>query len=390
MDQQKIRQLLRKYVTEGLDEEEKTLLADAIAAADDTVFQDVMQEHEGFVFNAVSKRGSDDELFERTRKKIAVIETTSTLIRKTSRIRYWAAAAAVLLVVVTGAWIYLQQLPTVKRAGSTSEIAAATSKATLTLGNGAVVELDSAGNQLIPQGGTSVQQRGGLLVYNSGDADVSVSINTLTTPRGGQFKVQLPDGSRAWLNAASSLRYPTAFRGVDRSVEVTGEVYFEVAANASAPFIVHVKDKMQVKVLGTDFNINAYEDDHKIYTTLLAGRVQVYAQPTNSYMDLRPSQQAVFGKNANLDLNKAVDIEQVMAWKNSIFYFEDAELRQVMTQLSRWYDVDVTYEPGIGQQHFSGKLPRDLELSQLLSVLDMSEIRYRIEGRKLIIKPAGK
>lgn len=390
MDQQKIRQLLRKYVTEGLDEEEKTLLADAIAAADDTVFQDVMQEHEGFVFNAVSKRGSDDELFERTRKKIAVIETTSTLIRKTSRIRYWAAAAAVLLVVVTGAWIYLQQLPTVKRTVNTSEIAAATAKATLTLGNGAVVELDSAGNQLIPQGGASVQQRGGLLVYNSGDADASVSINTLTTPRGGQFKVQLPDGSRAWLNAASSLRYPTAFRGADRSVEVTGEVYFEVAANASAPFVVHVKDKMQVKVLGTDFNINAYEDDRKIYTTLLAGRVQVYAQPTNSYIDLRPSQQAVFGRDANLDLNKTVDIEQVVAWKNGIFYFEDAELRQVMTQLSRWYDVDVTYEPGVGQQHFSGKLPRDLELSQLLSVLDMSEIRYRIEGRRLIIKPAGK
>ncbi|QEH43265.1 FecR family protein [Chitinophaga sp. XS-30] len=386
MNQDHIKSLLQKYASGDLSGQEREILSEAIRAADDKAFQDLMEDHEEISWNADRRQNADDALLQLLRDKISAMEDP-VMVRKAARVRYWAFAASLLLLILAGTWMYRQQ-QTGHSAEYTPDIAAATPKAMLTLGDGSIVMLDSAGNRLIPQGGTSVQQQGGLLVYQATGNEESGSINTLSTPRGGQFSVQLPDGSRAWLNAASSLRYPTAFREGERRVEVTGEVYFEVAAQASAPFIVKVKDKLLVKVLGTNFNINAYEDDRQIYTTLLTGSVQVDAPAANKRMELRPSQQAVLAKDGDLDLNKAPDLERVMAWKNGIFYFEDTELRELMAQLSRWYDVDVEFEQGVSKLYFSGKLQRDLGLSQLLSVLDMSGIHYRITGRKIVIEPA--
>ncbi|GEP97654.1 FecR family protein [Chitinophaga cymbidii] len=386
MNQDYIKSLLQKYASGDLSDQEREILSEAIRTADDKIFLDLMEDHEEISWNADRRRNADDAFLQLLQDKISAMEDP-VMVRKAARVRYWAFAAGLLLLILAGTWLYRQQ-----HAGNgtayTPDIAAATPKATLTLGDGSIVMLDSAGNRLIPQGGTSVRQQGGVLVYQATGNEENVSINTLSTPRGGQFAVQLPDGSRAWLNAASSLRYPTAFREGERRVEVTGEVYFEVAAQASAPFIVKVKDKLLVKVLGTNFNINAYEDDRQLYTTLLAGRVQVDAPAANKKMELQPSQQAVLTKDGNLDLNKAPDLERVMAWRNGIFYFENAELREVMAQLSRWYDVDVEFEKDVRKLYFSGKLQRGLGLSQLLSVLDMSGIHYRITGRKIVIESA--
>jgi transmembrane sensor len=384
MNQDYIKSLLQKYASGDLSGQEREILSEAIRAADDKAFLDLMEDHEEMSWNADRRQNADDALLQLLQDKISAMEDP-VMVRKAARVRYWAFAASLLLLILAGTWMYRQQ-----HAGAeyTPDIAAATPNAMLTLGDGSIVVLDSAGNRLIPQGGTPVRQQGGMLVYQASGNEENVSINTLSTPRGGQFAVQLPDGSRAWLNAASSLRYPTAFREGERRVEVTGEVYFEVAAQASAPFIVKVKDKLLVKVLGTNFNINAYEDDRQIYTTLLTGSVQVDAPAAGKRMELRPSQQAVLAKDGNLDLNKAPDLERVMAWKNGIFYFEDTELRELMAQLSRWYDVDVAFEQGVGKLYFSGKLQRSLGLSQLLSVLDMSGIHYRITGRKIVIESA--
>lgn len=386
MNQDHIKSLLQKYASGDLSDQEREILSEAIRTADDNTFLDFMKDHEENSWNADRRRNADDALLQLLQDKISAMEDP-VMVRKAARVRYWAFAAGLLLLILAGTWMYQQQHAG-NSAGYTPDIAAASPKAMLTLGDGSVVSLDSAGNRLIPQGGTAIQQQGGLLVYRGTDNGESVSINTLSTPRGGQFAVQLPDGSRAWLNAASSLRYPTAFRNGERRVEVTGEVYFEVSARASAPFIVMVKDKLLVKVLGTNFNINAYADEQQVYTTLLTGKVQVDAPAANKRVELLPSQQAVLTKNGDLDLNKEPDMERVMAWRNGIFYFEDAELREVMAQLSRWYDVDITFEPGVRKLYFSGKLQRQLGLSQLLSVLDMSGIHYRITGRKMVIEPA--
>lgn len=375
MDHQEIGKLLARYMAGNLSEGELQQLSDAIREADDTAFEQIMQAHEERLLVTGPLSQPDLLLLERTQQRIA------DMTPQRSRFRYWAAAAAILLLLAAGTWFYQQRHPGYQ----TTEIMAAIPKATLTLADGSVIALDSAGNQIIDQAGAAVQQQGGLLVYDPSSSAASVSFNTLSTPRGGQFQVQLPDGSRAWLNAASSIRFPVAFPEGERNVEVTGEVYFEVAGDASSPFTVQVKDRLQVKVLGTGFNINAYADDGNIYTTLLAGKVQVLAGNT---LTLQPSQQAVLEANATLVLKDRVDTEQVMAWKNGIFYFADAELRQVMAQLSRWYDVDITFAPNVGKQYFSGKIQRDLGLSQLLSVLDMSDVHYRLEGRKIIIEPA--
>lgn len=386
MNQDHIKSLLQKYASGDLSGQEREILSEAIRRADDQAFLDLMEDHAEISWNADHRRNADDALLQLLQDKISAMEDP-VMVRKAARVRYWAFAAGLLLLILAGTWMYRQQY-TGSSVAHTPDIAAATPKAMLTLGDGSVVMLDSAGNRLIPQGGTAVRQQGGLLVYQGAENGESISINTLSTPRGGQFAVQLPDGSRAWLNAASSISYPTAFRNSERRVEVTGEVYFEVAARASAPFIVQVKDKLLVKVLGTNFNINAYEDDRQVYTTLLTGKVQVTAPAAGNGLELLPSEQAVLTKDGDIDLNKAPDLERVMAWKNGIFYFEDAELREIMTQLSRWYDVDVAFDPGVGKLYFSGKLQRDLGLSQLLSVLDMSGIHYRITGRKIVIEPA--
>jgi ferric-dicitrate binding protein FerR (iron transport regulator) len=213
--------------------------------------------------------------------------------------------------------------------------------------------------------------------------------NTVSTRRGGQFQVVLPDGSKVWLNTVSSLRFPTAFTGTERVVELTGEAYFEVEKNAAQPFRVHVStagDKgMDVRVLGTQFNVMAYENEAEIRTTLLEGAVKVMQGDKGKV--LAPGQQAKLNRLGGLVLDENADVELAMAWKNGFTSFKSADIRSIMRQVERWYDIDVAYEGDVPDRTFSGGISRDANLSELIRLLEVSKIHFRMDGRRLTVTP---
>lgn len=261
-------------------------------------------------------------------------------------------------------------------------------KAVLTLDDGSKVVLDNSANgSLGKQGETDIRKtQSGKVVYEGGQvAATKPMYNTLTTPKGGQYQVVLSDGTKVWLNAASSLRFPTAFTGNERRVEMTGEVYFEVAKNPKMPFKV-VTQGQEVEVLGTHFNVMAFQNEKVIKTTLLEGSVKVSNNEKTTI--LQPGQQSKVGINSNIFRTvNDVNIEEELAWKNGYFQFNDASLEQVMRQIERWYDVDIEYVGKISNEHFTGKLPRNTNLSNVLKILSMSEVDFKIEGKKIIITP---
>jgi transmembrane sensor len=217
--------------------------------------------------------------------------------------------------------------------------------------------------------------------------DLEGAFNTMSTPRGGQYQLTLSDGTKVWLNAASSLRYPATFTGKDRQVELNGEAYFEVAHNAAMPFKVNVAGKEEVEVLGTHFNINSYSDEPAVKTTLLEGSVKVTPAinttiSTQLATILKPGEQAQMQAGGKINRQTNVDIGKVMAWKNNIFNFNN---ENIMRQLSRWYNVDIRFEGTIPGIKFSGEIGRNLSLKQVLSILDETRIKYRIEGKTLVI-----
>lgn len=306
----------------------------------------------------------------------------------------WGWAAAGILVIGTTIAVAVssdrQQGPS-KKDFASSDIAPGGERAMLTLADGSTIILDSAANgRLAEQNGSQVIKQGGEIIYDKGiNVGNAVMMNTMTTPKGGQYKLVLPDGSRVWLNAASSITFPAAFVGRDRTVTVTGEVYFEVAKNKSQPFVVNVNNESLVQVLGTSFNINSYRDGSAVTTTLLEGSIKVSQVTPGRSLTLRPGQQAVAtAPGQPLNLRDNADIAKVMAWKNGLFNFEGVELQDMMRQFERWYDVTVVYEGGVPDVVFEGKMQRDLNLSEALEILKGAGINYRIEeGRKVIITP---
>lgn len=312
--------------------------------------------------------------------------------RSSPRPYYWAAAA-MLALLVTGAAIWMgqsgQRSPappsTVAKNDTTLDVAPGKQGALLTLANGQTIALDSLNNGVIAnQNGTQVLMNNGQLSYDA-DAAESVSYNTIRTPRGRKFMLVLPDETKVWLNAASSLRYPTAFTGKERNVEITGEAYFEVAKNNESPFTVTVENNTRVIVLGTHFNIKAYNNETSTNTTLLEGAVLI--QSGAQEQRIAPGQQARVSKGAIKVLHD-VDTRQAIAWKEGYFNFNGTSLADVMRQLERWYDIDVIYQGKIPELTFDGELPVTLQLSQMLRILHKVEVKYRIEeGKRLIILP---
>jgi ferric-dicitrate binding protein FerR (iron transport regulator) len=384
MENKRLYELLSALAEGRLTEPEKKELAELSPEAFQQQVAELMQE---MPEEQVTDRSEWLALLNDVMATDKTTEDTEVPLRRVHSLWRWGWAAASVLLLATGAYFWSLDKKTVSQTAQASNITPGKQGAILTLADGSEVMLDSLGNGVVAlQNGTQVVLQNGHLLYDgSGDKSGQVAYNTMKTPRGRQFSVVLPDGTTAWLNAASSIRYPTIFNGKDRTVEVTGEVYFEVAANAGQPFIVAIKDRMSVEVLGTRFNVNSYE---VIKTTLLQGSVRVKAAAGHQLL-LKPSQQAVLKDDGTLDLDAHPDLEQVMAWKNGIFYFIDADLRQVMQQFSRWYDVDVKYEPGVKTQYFSGKIQRDIGLAEVLSVLEMSNVNCRIEGRTIIVSPAN-
>lgn len=267
-------------------------------------------------------------------------------------------------------------------------IAPGGNKAILTLADGTKVILDSASNGAITKQGnvTVIKLNDGLLSYEKAtDKNLEVVYNTITTPRGGQYQLVLADGSKVWLNAASSIKFPNAFPGKDRKVEITGEAYFEVAHNAAKPFYV-AAGGMEVQVLGTHFNVNAYTDEPVVKTTLLEGSVRVTKGSESK--TIIPGEQARIENSGDATIHiSKVDVNEVVAWKNGLFHFNNSSLKEVMRQLSRWYDIDVEYAGGLEPRRFGGEMSRNADLNQVLKILEESKVHFEIVGKKLLVKP---
>ncbi|HEX6428654.1 MAG TPA: FecR family protein [Niastella sp.] len=325
-------------------------------------------------------------------------------------VRIAAAAVVVLALGLGGYWfisrfakdkVVKKEQPVQKPA---PDVQPGGNKAILTLADGSTITLDSAQNGLLTQQGDAnvIKNRNGEVVYKSmGNKPSAASWNVLSTPKGGQYQLVLPDGSKVWLNAASSIRYPVAFTGNERRVEITGEVYFEVApltlptgrdggGSKKVPFIVKINTPPaggsggQVEVLGTHFNVNAYNDEPAIATTLLEGKVKVSSMVNGQWSMLKPGQQAAI-HHSQLTIHDNIDMDLAVAWKNGLTAFKSADIKSIMRQVSRWYNVEVVYEGTIPQRTFTGGVSRDAPLSELLHLLDVSKVHFRIEGNKVIL-----
>ena len=300
----------------------------------------------------------------------------------------WYAAAAILVIIAS---IYLltpqTQKTTTEAPSLIADIQPGANKATLTLAGGKTIVLDSTSvGELAVQGNTTITRNAdGQITYNAANTGAETALqNTLTTPRGGQYRLVLPDGTRVWVNAASSITYPTAFKNKERKVSIKGEAFFDIAQNKNQPFIVEVNNGPEIQVLGTQFNINAYTDEPSTRTTLIAGSVKV--KYDNQSLVLKPNQQAATSTK-NLILEPQPNIDEVLAWKYGSFLFDKAPLDVVMRQLSRWYDVDVVYTSGIPAIRFEGEMKRDLNLSEVLNILRKLEVHCKMDGRRLIVLP---
>jgi ferric-dicitrate binding protein FerR (iron transport regulator) len=310
-----------------------------------------------------------------------------------------AVAAAAMIALVAGGWLFYghtegAKAPRLALATSTPGVPGG-HKAVLILSNGAAVVLDTAGNGTIAnQGNTRVLKHNGLLSYRglqgARPAPSKVLYNTVVTPRGGAYEVLLPDSSRVWLNAASSLHFPTSFHGKSREVTLTGEAYFEIARHASRPFIVHISSaegapKGEVQVLGTHFNINAYDDESAIRTTLLGGKIRVTGGQGS--VSLSPGEEADLDKNGALNLREKVDTQEAVAWKNGLFLFRNTDIRVVMRQVARWYDIEVNYA-GNTQARLSGIISRNTELKKVLHMLELTrEVHFKTAGKIVTVMP---
>lgn len=261
-------------------------------------------------------------------------------------------------------------------------------KATLRLGSGQIIVLDSARvGTVVKVGDTKISKaRNGILVYNTSKNSsnkVAYSTNTITTPRGGQYRIILPDGSNVWLNAASSLRFPTQFTGNFRKVEITGEAYFEVTKNAAVPFIVKNR-RAEIQVLGTHFNVMAYDDESEMETTLLEGAVKIKSK--NAINLLKPGQQVAVNELGLQTAPHDVDTDDAVAWKNGIFQFKDAGIEVIMRQVARWYNVKVSYEGKIPPRQFTGRISRNVKAPVLLDMLKYSGVNFEINEKNILVK----
>lgn len=336
--------------------------------------------------------------------------------------RWYSVAAIILIILSTGLYFYSNRtkVPQVavnqpeakpvllnsgdkisrvskskEKALEKNDIEAGDNKAILTLGDGRRIILDDARNGILAnQDGNSILKTAdGELIYTFiEDSAITplerksapVIYNTIETPKGGKFQIKLPDGSRVWLNAASSLRFPTVFTGSKRKVELIGEAYFEVSPDQSKIFEVNTRDQI-VQVLGTHFNINAYPDEPSVNTTLLEGSVMISDLRTKTHQLLKPGEQSKV--NEKIEIINLKNTGEAVAWKDGYFQFNEADIQMVMRQIERWYDVSVVYEGAVPAHLFGGEIERSLSLLQVLKILEKTKVHFRLEGREVIVMP---
>ncbi|TDE09604.1 FecR family protein [Dyadobacter psychrotolerans] len=301
--------------------------------------------------------------------------------------RIWTIAAACVVLLIISSIYLSQHKPSQQRLMSAKPVekadkTAAGNKAVLTLADGSAIILDNSPNGTVSKQGSTVVDKTskGQLIYRPGTTSVAQAenINTLTTPKGGQYQLQLPDGSKVWLNAASSLKFPAAFGSSERRVELSGEAYFEIAKNAQKPFKVMIAQGAVIEVLGTHFNVMAYQNEKNVSTTLLEGSVKI--TKSNLALTIKPGQQAVL--NNTLQAFQ-VDTEQEIAWQKGDFQFSNTDFAGILRELERWYDVDFVYED-LPSKKLNGIVSRTYNLSQVLRMLEITGgVQFKKEGRQI-------
>ena len=310
------------------------------------------------------------------------------------KIRVWQSAAAAILILLTAGIYYYQNSPEpvivkTETPRFKNDVAPGNNKAILTLDDGSKIDLDDAKTGILAsESNIDIKKTGdGQLEYTAGAQNVkTVKYNILSTPMGGEYQLVLPDGSKVWLNSGSTLRFPTAFIGSERIVELKGEAYFDIAKNPKMPFLVRTNNAMDLKVLGTQFNVMAYDDEKNINTTLVEGSVEVLkgSEKTN----LKPGQEAILNRGSgNIKVAQA-DLEQAIAWKNGYFIFYNENIESIMRKVSRWYNVDIVYQGNLNNKDFVGTISRNKNVSELLKMLELTgAIHFSIDGRRITVMP---
>jgi transmembrane sensor len=386
MKESRIRQLFEDRLTGQLSPEEEQewlelMLDPAQAAERDQIIEE-------YYDRLPIGHSMEPEVADSIFRDVVQAPVRSLPVRRNRRV-FLAAAVVLGIAAATGLWLWGGRKTSEKPVAENvykNDIGPGGNHAVLTLSGGTTITLDSAATgKLASQGGTSVMKvNAGSLVYAKGTAGQAVVYNTLSTPAGGQYELTLSDGTHVWLNALSSIKFPATFGGQDRTVEMTGEVYFEVAKDGRLPFRVRAGGT-DVDVLGTSFNVNAYADESSVKTTLQQGAVRLEANGKD--LVLKPGQQGQSGGADAPALVKGADVDQAVAWRKGIFSFEDVDIHTVMRQLSRWYGITVRYEGQQKQELFSGKMGRDLSLTQVLTEMSQYDVHFSLEGKTLTVLP---
>ncbi|WEK18463.1 MAG: FecR domain-containing protein [Candidatus Pedobacter colombiensis] len=370
MEEKKAQALFQKYAAGNCTEAEKALLESWYLQHSPDAYPDM----------------SIEERLEDKQQILAALQQTIAPAKRNMLWPKMAGVAAVIFALISfGLYTYLAKNKSIQH-GTTiakADVQPGGNKAVLTLANGQTINLSSDKKGIVIKAGELAYNDGTQIKTNELNAEI-IERNTITTPVGGQYQIILQDGTKVWLNAASSLSYPTRFAGKERKVEITGEAYFEVAHNKAMPFKVMSKGQT-IEVLGTHFNVMAYENEHAITTTLLEGSVKVSNNTASKY--LTPGQQAqVTGQH--IAIADHIDLEEVISWKNGYFKFNE-DIKGIMNKIARWYDIDVVYKPGVDlNQTFSGEVSKSRNVSVLLKVMELTgNVNFKIEGRRIIVMP---
>ena len=408
MSKKDFRVLLEKYLQGTLSPAEDRALRELLHDLGEETYLNTLidEKFSGHSFREQPSPETSAIIFQRimhAKKNDEVQDAALLNLSKKKKRWYYAAAAAMVFTVIATVFYFTrhsEENPDSPIVQSGSNIPApVTARATLTLSDGSTVLLDSVASagSIAQQGNTNITRlSNGALQYQShANAPNEVAYNTLTVPRGSRVvTIILSDGTKVWLNASSSLRYPVVFTGDRRTVKAEGELYFEVAASTvrvggrkqKLPFFVEVADRMTVNVLGTHFNIRAYADEALPAVTLVEGSVKVGNNSSSGV--LAPGQQARLRTDNHFDIEKDADIEQVTAWKNGYFQFEGADIKTVMNEIARWYDVEVTYKGTPVTEHFRGNILRESDASQVFKMLEATDaVHFKIEGKRIVVTP---
>ncbi|RQP17707.1 MAG: FecR family protein [Parapedobacter sp.] len=387
-DNYRIRILFDKYLRHTVTEDEFQELMDyfGIDGQSDGAFQ--------LLLKAMERQDGDDYISQQRVDRIAEAAHQRVMdrINRERRLQRWPFltrklwfAAAAVVIVSLGVWPLLDiddKQDAISTQMAAAKIKPGSNRAMLTLADGRTIDLNKTQAGIIVGDGLTYLD-GSDVVENTAWKMEREKLNSITTPKGGSYQITLSDGTKVWLNAASTLKYPDKFSKDQRVVEFSGEAYFSIASDPRRPFKV-ISNGQEIEVLGTEFNLNAYKNEAATQTTLIEGSVQIVNLKSGSVDRLVPGEQStVLAATTKI---REVDTSLYVAWKSELFHFKQTPFADMMRQIERWYDIEVVYKSSVPSKTFSGRMRRSVSLLTVLNLLDASQIGFEIEGNKLIIE----